>query len=139
MLSCIECASAAWTWSFFWRTIRCYTSSCTAPMTAALRYRMLSYWGLLKEGHGRPVRQVVLYVGGSKLNMQNRLDEDGNTFSFETIDIRSIDAAVLITSKNPADLALAILAGGGDALLPEILNRRPSSKAPRAPGCWLKS
>ena len=54
--------------------------------------------------------------------MQNRLDEDGNSFSFETLDIRSIYAAVLITSKNPADLALAILAGGGDDLLPEILN-----------------
>ena len=60
--------------------------------------------------------------------MQNRLDEDGNTFSFETLDIRSIDAAVLITSKNPADLALAILAGGGDDLLPEILKRAAELK-----------
>ena len=86
-----------------------------------MRYRMVSYWGLLKEQQGRPVRQAVLYVGGPALNMQNRLDEDGNTFSFETIDIRSFEAAPLIASKNPADLALAILAGGGSDLLPEIL------------------
>ena len=34
-----------------------------------MRYRMVSYRGLFKEGHGKPVRQVVLYAGGPKLNL----------------------------------------------------------------------
>lgn len=84
-------------------------------------FRMGHYYLLLKERYGLPVRQVVLYLGSARMAMPDRVEGDGNRFTFETIDIREFDALAMAETGRPADLALAILAGGADERLTEIL------------------
>jgi hypothetical protein len=57
-------------------------------------------------------------------------EEDGLRFRYEVIELRKIDAAGLIRTGNHGDLALAVLAGGGDQRVPEILERTAALKGP---------
>ena len=86
-----------------------------------IKYRMVTYYALIKETYLLPVRQVVLYVGDKPMTMPDRLEEDGNTFIYELIDIRDFDAEAMMATGRPADLALAILGGGGKLKLVQIL------------------
>ncbi len=95
-----------------------------------MAYRMVEYWCLIKRRFGQPLRQVVLYVGQAKLGIVNRLEDDQLRFGFDVVDIREIDAEVLIKSGNQGDLALAVLAGRGDARIPEILRQAAAMKGP---------
>jgi hypothetical protein len=95
-----------------------------------MAYRMVEYWPLIKRRFRQPLRQVVLYVGQAKQALANRLDEDDLRFSYGVMDIRQIDAEVLM-SGNHGDLALAVLAGGGELLLREILQQAAIRKGPR--------
>ena len=95
-----------------------------------MAFRMAEYWLLLKRLYLRPVRQVVLYVGPGRPRMSSRLDEDNFQFYCPVVDIRKIEAAELMRSGNPGDLALAILAGGGKAQAPEILRRAAALRGP---------
>jgi predicted transposase YdaD len=95
-----------------------------------IAYRMLDYYSLLKRRYKRPTRQVLLYVGEGKLHMPDRIAEDGNLVRWTVLDIREIDASVLLETANPGDIALAILAGGGDSRIPEILKCASRLKGP---------
>ena len=86
-----------------------------------MAYRMVEYWPLIKRRFRRPLRQVVLFVGQARSAIVNRLEEDDLRFSYDAMDIREIGAGALMKSGNHGDLALALLAGGGDARLREIL------------------
>jgi hypothetical protein len=88
-----------------------------------MAYRMVEYWPLIKRRFKRPLRQVVLFVGQARSAIVNRLEEDDLRFSYDVMDIREVDAGALMKSGNHGDLALAVLAGGGDAQLREILRR----------------
>ena len=88
-----------------------------------MAYRMLEYYALVKRRHKRPMRQVLLYVGEGRLRMPDRIAEDGNLVVWNVVDIRSFDAGALIASGNPGDLALAVLAGGGDTRIRAILQK----------------
>jgi hypothetical protein len=94
-----------------------------------MAYRMLEYWPLIKARFKRPLRQTVLYVGRRKMAIPSRLEEDRVRIDYEVVDFREIPVEPLLRSGNAGDLALAVLAGGGDARLPEILGR-----AARIPG-----
>ena len=76
------------------------------------------------------MRQVLLYVGQGKLRMPDRLAEDGNLFQWEVVDIRDFDATALMATGNPGDLALAMLAGGGDRQISKILKKAARLKGP---------
>jgi hypothetical protein len=56
------------------------------------------------------------------------LVEDGVRFEYETLGLRDLDAKTLIESGNPGDLPLAVLAGGGDRRLREILSLAAKAK-----------
>ena len=88
-----------------------------------MAYRMVEYWPLIKRRFRRPLRQVVLYVGQARPAIANRLEEDDLRFSYGVMDIREIGADVLMKAGNHGDLALAVLAGGGDMRLREILQQ----------------
>ena len=96
-----------------------------------MAYRMLEYWTLIKRRFGRPLRQVVLYVGTAKPAITNRLEEDELRFGYGVMDIREIEADALLTTGNHGDLALAVLAGGGGVRLREILRQAASVKGSR--------
>jgi hypothetical protein len=95
-----------------------------------IAYRMLTYYALVKQAYKRPVRQVILYVGEDRLKMPDRLEEDGNRFVYGVSDIREFDAEELMTTGNQADLALAVLAGGGKSRLSGILKKAARLKGP---------
>jgi hypothetical protein len=94
-----------------------------------MAYRMLEYWPLIKARFKRPLRQTVLYVGRRKMAIPSRLDEDRVRIDYDVVDFREIPVEPLLRSGNAGDLVLAVLAGGGDAQLQEILGR-----AARIPG-----
>ena len=73
-----------------------------------MAYRMAEYWILLKRRYGRPVRQVVLYVGQGRAAPVSSLEDANFRFHCPVVDIREIAAEELINSGNPGDLALAI-------------------------------
>lgn len=85
--------------------------------------RMIEYWSLIKRRFPHPLRQVVLYVGKQASTIATELEEDGLHFSYGLTDIRGIKADTLLQSGNHGDLALALLAGGGDLQLGQILKR----------------
>ena len=87
-----------------------------------VRFRMLGYWVVLKDEWQRKIRQAVLFVGRGRMSMASTIEEDNVRYSFDLIDIRDINAAELLKG-NAGDLALAVLAGGGNKLLPEILRK----------------
>jgi hypothetical protein len=78
-----------------------------------IAYREGMYCLMIAQKYGRQVRQVVLYVGQPKMRMVDRLDLGDTKVSYRLLDIREIDAAELLRSSRPADLALALLAKGG--------------------------
>lgn len=91
---------------------------------AEMAYRMAMYHLLLAQRYrGRPMRHVVLYVGQARMRMARRLDTGPLQFTFELMDIREIESADLLQSRNAADFVLAILAGGGAGRLREIVER----------------
>jgi hypothetical protein len=99
-----------------------------------MAYRMLEYWPLIKARFKRPLRQTVLYVGRHKMAIPSRLEEDRVRIDYDVVDFREIPVEPLLRSGNAGDLALAVLAGGGDGRLPEILGR-----AARIPGTRRKA
>ena len=95
-----------------------------------MAYRMAEYWIVLRRRYGLPMKQVVLYVGQGRPGLAVRLDEENFRFQCPVVYIRRIDAEDLIRSGNPGDLALAILAGGGQERLPEILRKAAALRGP---------
>ncbi len=86
-----------------------------------IAYRQGIYCLLLAQRHRCPVRQVVVYVGRAKMTMPDSVSIGDTRVQFQLVDIRSIRAESLIETGRPADLALSILAGGGDQLLGRII------------------
>lgn len=87
-------------------------------------YRMGLYGVLLGQRMPwKQVRSVVLYVGQPKMSMRQTFDLGLTKLGFELIDIRDIDAEMLIQSDHPADNVLALLAGGGNAKVHRIVER----------------
>jgi predicted transposase YdaD len=85
--------------------------------------RMVSYHVQLWRKFKRPLRHVVLYVGAAPVTMAARLDTGPMQFSFEVVDIRSFDAGDFLATGQPADCVLAMLAGGGEGRIEQIMDR----------------
>jgi hypothetical protein len=86
-------------------------------------YREGIYGLLLGQKYKRRVRQTVIYLGQPKMRMPNQLDLGQSKVAYTLIDIRDIDARLLIESGQPADLPVAMLAGGCSERLTEIVKR----------------
>ena len=67
------------------------------------------------------VRGVVLYVGEPRVSMRTGFKLGLTQLGFELIDIREIDAELLIASHHPN--VLALLAGCGDTKIQRIVER----------------
>jgi predicted transposase YdaD len=88
-----------------------------------IAYRAGMYFLLIAQRYQRPIKQVVLYVGKQKMRMNPKLDEGAMKFSVQLIDIREIDAGMLLRSGSAGDLVLSMLAKGGTERLAEIAQR----------------
>ncbi|WP_051654152.1 hypothetical protein [Persephonella sp. KM09-Lau-8] len=73
-------------------------------------FRMLEYYLLLKQRYpDKLIKQMVLYVGDGKPNMQNYLETDKLKFSYEIKDIKDIECKELLESDSLEDKILAVL------------------------------
>ncbi len=91
-------------------------------------YRIGIYGLLLGQKYKRRMRQTVIYLGQPKMRMPNQLDLGQISVAYTLIDIRDIDAQMLIASGRPADLPIAMLARGGPERLADILKRAANLK-----------
>ena len=80
-----------------------------------MEWRMLEYYPLLRKLFGRPPIQRVLYIGLKPLKMVGYIDEPNLQFRYEVIDLRQIDAELLLKSKSVEDRILAILCHADNA------------------------
>ncbi len=76
--------------------------------------RMHNYWYMIRRKYKMPVLQVVFYVGKSKLNMLNNINELGAQHKFAIIDINKIDRSLLL--KQESTIILSLLAINGFSL-----------------------
>ncbi|QJD78887.1 RpnC/YadD family protein [Spirosoma rhododendri] len=90
-------------------------------------FRMADYWVLLKSKYGLPVRQFVIYIGNQLPKMKTVLTEDGNYFQFQLINITQFDYLRFLTSDNPEEVILSVLADfdreKSDQALGQIIHR----------------
>lgn len=86
-----------------------------------MAYREGIYALITSQKYGRRVEQAVLYLGQAKMRMPDRLDIGGVQVRYRLMDIRELDAAALLASGRPGDLALAMLARGGVERMREII------------------
>jgi len=72
--------------------------------------RMLEYYMLLKQRYpNKPIKQMVLYVGDGKPNMENTIKTDNLNFSYQLKDIKQIKCKELLESSSLEDKILAVL------------------------------
>ncbi|MBF0519520.1 MAG: hypothetical protein HQK92_07350 [Nitrospirae bacterium] len=72
-------------------------------------YRMLRYRIYIEQIYGKPVRQVLFYVGKELLQMKNYIHADKMFFEYDIIDFRNIDCEKFISSNKPEDVIIGIL------------------------------
>jgi hypothetical protein len=92
-------------------------------------YREGIYGLMAGQKYRRKIRQTVLYTGPARMHMPDHLDLGEIQVSYALVDIREFDAEAFLKSGRPGDYALALLAGGGEGRLHEILEM-----ASRLPG-----
>ncbi len=76
----------------------------------SMPFRMLEYYILLKQQYkNRPIKQMVLFVGDGKLNMETTIETDSLSFSYNLKDIKTIECRKLLESDSLEDKILAVL------------------------------
>ncbi len=80
-----------------------------------MEWRMLEYYPLLRKLFGRPPIQRVRYIGLKPLKIVGYIDEPNLQFRYEVIDLRQIEAELLLKSKSVEDRILAILCHADNA------------------------
>lgn len=89
---------------------RLYHLELQAVSDARMPWRMLDYYGLIAERHGgAPVLQQVLFVGAGRPAMAARIGHPCLEFSYDLLDIRTLDPAPLLASTAIEDVLLALL------------------------------
>jgi hypothetical protein len=96
-----------------------------------IAYRMLEYRALIQRRFPGPLRQVVLFVGQGGARIPGGIQGEGLSFRYQVIDIREIDVQELIRTGHTGDLALAVLAGGADSKVRDIVHRAALLKGPQ--------
>lgn len=95
---------------------------------ASMSFRMLRYWLFIMQQYSessREVRQYVIYIGRTPMNMASALSYDRLQYSYPLIDIRSVSADPFLNSDNPIEIILAVLCDyqDKDLLVEKILQR----------------
>jgi predicted transposase YdaD len=75
----------------------------------AMPWRMLEYYGLIRQRYQAPVLQQVLYVGQGPSTLADGLALDQLSFRYQVVDIRDIDCRSLLASPSLEDNLLALL------------------------------
>jgi Domain of unknown function (DUF4351) len=76
--------------------------------------RMAEYLLGIRRRYGRFPRQVVLFVGDTRLRRASSIEVPNLSFHFHIVDIRDLDGESLLASENMGDNVIAILTRLGD-------------------------
>ncbi len=75
-----------------------------------MHHRMLRYYTDIKQRFDKlPIYQFVVYIGKPKLKMQDSIVETNLNFSYNIVDMHTIDCQKFLTMDTPDALVLAIL------------------------------
>jgi hypothetical protein len=75
-----------------------------------MHHRVLRYYTDIKQRFDTlPIYQFVVYIGKPKLSMKNSIVEDNLNFSYNLIDMHTIDCEKFLIMDTPDALVLAIL------------------------------
>ena len=77
-------------------------------MTTEMPYRMASYHALLLQKYKMPIRQVLVYVGKAKYNMQTELPDDQNRQPCKLFNVRELNPDIFLSLPEPEMNILAI-------------------------------
>ncbi len=90
----------------------------------AMVYRMGRYCAMIAERYRRrAIQQIVLYTGQERMRMPAEADLGLTKLAYELHDIREFDSNEFLRSGRRGDIALALLASGGERNLHRILLR----------------
>lgn len=82
---------------------------------SSMVYRMLEYRLMVERTYNLPIKQYVLYLGEDRSGMSTVLSSPGLYFEYTLIDFSTLSYRLFLSSKNPEEKLLAILADfGGD-------------------------
>ena len=73
-------------------------------------FRMLQYLSLIIAIHHRIPKQVLLYVGREPLRMESQFTWADGSIRYAVIDMHAVEGELLLSSPEPSDNVLAILA-----------------------------
>ena len=73
-------------------------------------YRMLEYYALLLRQYRIPVRQVVLQIGRPVSTRTAQLTTEILRFRYRLLNLRDVDYDVFLSSQQPEEIILAVLA-----------------------------
>jgi predicted transposase/invertase (TIGR01784 family) len=75
-----------------------------------MAWRMLEYYQLIYRHYQLPLSQMVLYVGNSNCKMPDKISHATLSYSFQVLDIRTIDSKTLLNSPTMEENLVALLA-----------------------------
>lgn len=76
----------------------------------SMGWRMLEYYQLIYRHHQLPLAQMVLYVGNNKCHIGEQINHPTLQYSFQVVDIRTIDSETLLSSPVMEENLVALLA-----------------------------
>jgi hypothetical protein len=90
--------------------------------------RMLLYYALYHSNYGLPVKQFVIYIGDTKKpKFKTKIVHENLIFEYKVINLQDFDVELFLTSEQPEEIILAILANFGtnqpEEVVKSILNR----------------
>lgn len=90
-----------------------------------MAFRMARYGLLLDDCYDRRVMGVVIYVGERPMTMKDSFHSFGHHYTCPMIDIRDVSPEVFLSSEDPGEVVLAILAGreGKQEVIRQILHK----------------
>ena len=74
-----------------------------------IAWRMLRYYHDIRMEYAEPIRQYLLYIGKERCTMPKNINEPNLSYSYELVDMHSINCEMLLERNTPEALVLAIL------------------------------
>ncbi len=86
--------------------------------------RFLLYYGILYHLYKLPVKQFLIYIGESKNpKIKNTVEHENLSFKFHVVNLQDFDVEKFLTSNQPEEIILAILANFGTNKPEEIVRK----------------
>ena len=86
--------------------------------------RFLLYYGILYHLYKLPVKQFLIYIGESKKpKINNTIEHKNLSFKFHVVNLQDFDVEKFLTSNQPEEIILAILANFGTNKPEEVVKR----------------